>query len=168
MEGIIDGKRVAFDGISRRAVAVRQHEPFGWVWRIGQTRHRPLSESLERGIAATEQGPRRVARVSSGRIRLGQAAGRSLPRSRRAPCGGFHTEFRFVQPGARVVSPPLDSPTALDPRCRCFQRIPGASRGCRTTSAPPDQQDDALAVYWKGPPAGMAMTAKDTVRARAL
>ena len=46
MEGIVDWKRVAFDGISGRAKAVRQHEPFGWVWPIGQTRHRPLSASL--------------------------------------------------------------------------------------------------------------------------
>src|ERR1700730_6678319 len=42
MEGIVDWKRVAFDGISGRAKAVRQHEPFGWVWPIGPSSLGPV------------------------------------------------------------------------------------------------------------------------------
>jgi hypothetical protein len=104
----------------------------------------PSASPCRGEIAATGQGPRCVARVSSGRISLGQAAMKVYRgwRGRDArSCGGFHTDF-VLRNQVRELSQNHLNATALGSgRCRCyFKRNPGARRwGCGTTSAPRNQ-----------------------------
>ena len=62
---------------------------------LGRLDIAPSASPWSGEIAATGQGPRHVARVSSGRIRLGQAADGSLPRSRRPQLGWLSHRVSF-------------------------------------------------------------------------
>jgi hypothetical protein len=101
---IVDGERVALDGIASGRETVRQPEPFR---RTLLARHRSLSESLVRrnrrhraGSPVCRPSLIRPDQIRAGRRWKSTAVGavKGLPLR-----WGLHAEFRSVQPGTRVV-----------------------------------------------------------------